>query len=382
MRKILFVLPALTHGGSNKSLETLLKLLYWDDAEMLVSSLSVDEEQCPYYEVFREKLIKLSFLYQICIRYAIIRKTLNAIQNFLNIDIWSLVYSLEAKYQQRKHRFDVVVGFEESYATKFASFFPCRKKVAWMHCEYKYYKVYSGNRDEHRIYSRFSDIICVSDYCRKVFIEEFPELKDRVCFIYNLLDIDTIKEKSRETVEDNMFSQEKDEFKILSIGRFVEIKQFHRIPDWVRDIKKEFPHQKFCWYIIGDGDKTLVQYTKNRIKEYGIENNLKLLGYKQNPYNYLCNSSLFVCTSKSESFSYVVFEAKALGVPYLSLDFPVAQELYDSSCGALTSEDNLVTSICCFMNHGEGIDSSFQKRTYDYVYDNELILNKIRSVLS
>ena len=53
------------------------------------------------------------------------------------------------------------------------------------------------------------------------------------------------------------------------------------------------------------------------INKYRLSN-IKLLGFKENPYKYIKQGDLFVCSSKNEGFSLVIAEAMILGLPVIS----------------------------------------------------------------
>ena len=80
-------------------------------------------------------------------------------------------------------------------------------------------------------------------------------------------------------------------------------------------------HQKYsdwCLDIVGDG----VLYNKviNKISEYHLEDFVKLHGFQNRDYinKLLSKSSVFLTTSKTESFGIVVLEAFAYGIPCVS----------------------------------------------------------------
>ena len=78
-------------------------------------------------------------------------------------------------------------------------------------------------------------------------------------------------------------------------------------------------------YILGEGDEkeSLLQ----RIAEEKVEETFHLLGFRQNPYQYVSKADLFVCSSRREGFSTAVTEALILGVPVVSTNCSGAKEL-------------------------------------------------------
>lgn len=70
--------------------------------------------------------------------------------------------------------------------------------------------------------------------------------------------------------------------------------------------------------LIGDGvDKELIE---KEVENLGISRYVFMPGFKDNPYKYIRNSSVFVLSSKNEGFPTVLIEALACGVPVVSTD--------------------------------------------------------------
>lgn len=380
MKKVLFVVPQLSHGGSNKSLENILSKLDSSILEIKIYSLGTNEHNLPYYEVFFSHLITQGMLYRIAVGVKLIRKILNAIQNYLKIDVWHYIYHIEANRIQKKENFDVVIGFEESYATVFASRFTCEKKIAWMHCDYNLYKIYSGGRDEHALYRRFNHIVAVSEFAKRVFVDNFPEAKDKTSVIYNILDCDRIKEHAKEEIQDERFKT--DNFTIVSIGRITEVKQFDLIPDFARQIKSINLNSYFRWYIIGDGDEYIKEQIERKIKEYGLEDTVILLGAKSNPYPYIKQAHLHVCTSRTESWSYVINEAKVLHTPVVTLRCGSSEEVVvDGKTGLITTKEN-ISSVVSELIQRSSLYCKIEEEVCSFEYDNSKIVSELNRLIS
>jgi glycosyltransferase involved in cell wall biosynthesis len=56
------------------------------------------------------------------------------------------------------------------------------------------------------------------------------------------------------------------------------------------------------------------------IQEFGLQDDVDLPGYVQNPYAYMAKASVFVLSSAWEGLSNVLIEAIALGTPVVSTD--------------------------------------------------------------
>ena len=374
-KKILFVVPQLTYGGSNRSLATLLSFMSkYPDLSFNVVVLSAYGPSDSYFKSFQDLLLPLSWIYRTVVSFMPLRKLLNALKNFLHIDLWNVIYKHEACILQNLYHFDMVVGFEESYATKFASNFICRK-IAWLHCDYNSYWAESNHLDESRMYSLFDSIVCVSDFARNVFLKYYPEVGDRVIRVYNLLDVDEIKCKSREVIDDDKFNM--GEFIIVSVGRVVPLKQFHLIPSWVKKILDLKPELKFHWYIIGDGDAKLIHYIQRQIETCDLGGYITLLGQKQNTYPYIKEANLLLCTSKTESWSYVIHEANVLCTPVVTLHCGSSDEVMLKNAGCITDADSLPSLLVSLIGDSKGCYTSLKDNLDNFSYDNQTIENRL-----
>lgn len=373
MKKVLFVVPNLLHGGSNKCLENIIGLIGKEALDVNVISYELINDKLPYYSIFKDFLVRMPFIYTFASKHTVIRKTLNAIKNYLHIDLWQAIYKQSARQLQKKNNFDVVVGFQESYATHFASYFPC-KKVAWVHCDYDDYKVRSNNLDELRWYKNIDKIVCVSQYTKEVFVKSYESLRSRTISIYNPLDsVSIIKSSTLFEV-----SEFKSAFNIVSIGRFAAVKQFHLIPDVVRKMVSMNNQLDFCWYIIGDGDDYLMDETRKKIHDYDLQDKVILLGAKNNPYPYIAKAQLLVSTSYSEACPYVVNEGKILHTPIVCNNYPTAIEMIEpGKTGYVTSLDNMHELLINLIEDKKDLYSTVVDSLKSYACGNSLIIRQI-----
>jgi hypothetical protein len=156
------------------------------------------------------------------------------------------------------------------------------------------------------------------------------------------------------------------------------VKQFERIPLIAYRIKK-LTTKPFFWYIIGSGETE--ETIRSEIKKYNLQKTVVLLGAKDNPYPYVRTADLLVCTSSSESFSYVIAEAKVLHTPVLSNQFPVAKEVVDNMSGWMADLDEFPQLLALIIGNVNGEYDSKKSSIANYQYDNEKSLRAIDSLL-
>ena len=79
---------------------------------------------------------------------------------------------------------------------------------------------------------------------------------------------------------------------------------------------------------------------ENYIEENQISSVVQLLGFQTNPYPYIKNSDLFVCSSRSEGISTVVTEALILGKPIISTRCSGVDELLGDNIYGIITENS------------------------------------------
>ncbi|HTB30690.1 MAG TPA: glycosyltransferase, partial [Bacteroidia bacterium] len=105
---------------------------------------------------------------------------------------------------------------------------------------------------------------------------------------------------------------------ILGVGALIPLKGYLLFPELINALKKDFPGIKAC--IIGNGvEKETIQ---EKIKAYGLENNLELIGGIPHTevFSYMQRSKIFLHTSSYEGQSTVIMEALASGLNIVCFD--------------------------------------------------------------
>lgn len=263
----------------------------------------------------------------------------------VKIDIFPLIYHIGGK-SLGSDKYDAVACFSEGQASTVA-YYPAKKRIQWIHCDYRRSGAASNYVGQKRVYKKIDKVVCVSEFVKKVFSEIYPEYASKTLSIHNIIDTKSIIEKSSAAISDTSFDHSG--FTIVSCGRLDPVKQFSLIPSIAARVKSG-TNIPFKWYIIGGGDDEEKAKIESEIQRNGVEGIVVLLGMKDNPYKYMAKSNLYVCTSSSESFPMVVNEAKALGVPVISNDFPsVYESVEDGVDGYITTIDDMSVKIAEFM---------------------------------
>lgn len=368
-KKILFVIPEYSHGGTNKSLESLLSAI--DEKRYEISIFSLYEDGGVFYKnIFNPYIIAKSLLYVLAHDNVITRKVMGvAMKLFKNLS-FNWLYRYEANRLQHKYKFDTVIAFQEGSATQFVSLINYQvNRIAWVHCDYANRFAAIEKKSELSLYCLYNHIVSVSYSAVHSFNSIYPELKDRTKCIYNLIDCSYIL---RQSSQDINFEKQGNCFNLISVGRFVAVKQFDLIPQIVQKLKL-LTKKSFCWYIVGDGNER--NMVESVISSMGLDKNIKILGAKDNPYPYFKQSDLYVCTSLSESFSYTIAESKTLHVPVLANDFPVANEVVSPNEGWICNVKDMAFILKDIIEDKNCIYSNVKKTIDNFKYDNNAIVD-------
>lgn len=237
-----------------------------------------------------------------------------------------------------REEFDVEIAVGDGLMAKLVSnsYNKKSKKFCWIHMDVlkrgANMKEFRTAKGRINFYKNFDQIICVSKDCKDSFNKKFG-FSDKTRVIYNPLQIQEILDKRDEECR-TIF--DKNQFNIISVGRLNKQKGYDRLIEVHRELLKEgLDHHV---YIIGEGSDR--EHLEGKIQEYGLEKSFYLLGFKKNPYKYMYNSDLFVCSSRDEAFSTVLSESMIIGTPILTTNCSGTKELLgNNEYGIIVSND-------------------------------------------
>lgn len=329
MKQILFFIPTLGGGGAEKVLVDLVNnmdrkkfditLLTLFDGGVNKSSLS---DRVKYRFVFKHvfrgnthvlKLFTPSFLYR-----KMIKESYDVVVSYLQSPVMRIVGGCEDKHT---------------------------KIVSWIHNEFRDTKplerLYRNETEFKNSIDRYDAFVFVAESARNDLISCCPQIEKKSYTLYNTVDSDIIRTRSAEKICMNL---DDNVVKLISVGRFAKQKAFDRLIKILARLRDN--GYSVSLTILGDGElrkeyEALIDYLA--LKKY-----VRLPGYKDNPYKYVRNSDLFVCSSLHEGFSTAVTESLIVGTPVITTECSGMRELLgDNEYGVITenSEEALYKGI-------------------------------------
>lgn len=248
---------------------------------------------------------------------------------------YSHKYTVKYLPKVNNEHYDIAISFLTPHYIVFEKV-NADKKIAWIHTDYSTIEL--DVKSELAMWSKFDNIVSISDDVTKAFLSTFPSLENKIVKIENILSKDFIEEQADLFNVKNEMTD--DSVKLLSIGRFCEAKNFDNVPEIASIIKSK--GIDFRWYIIGYGaDENLI---KSKITQYNMEDTVIILGKKENPYPYIKACDIYVQPSRYEGKCVAVREAQLLNKPVIITNYASSKsQLQDGFDGIIVPMDNQ----CC-----------------------------------
>jgi glycosyltransferase involved in cell wall biosynthesis len=321
MKKILFTIHDLGHGGAEKVLVNLVNNMDPTQFDITVMALfggGVNEQflkpQIRYQTVFKKSFPGNSHIMKL-----FSPKTLHK---------WFI-----------KERYDIEVSFLEGPAARIIS--GCQdantKLVSWIHVEQHTMKqlasAFRNEKEASTCYARFDQTICVSEYVKSDFCT-ILDFNNPCTVLYNTVESDKILRLSNEDAPE---TKDNSVITLAAVGTLKESKGYARMLRIVKKLRDNgYP---IHLYILGEGPlrKELDQY----VQENTLREAVSFLGYQTNPYKYVAKCDLFVCASFAEGFSTAATEALIVGTPVCTVEVSGMKEMLgeNNEWGIVTEND-------------------------------------------
>lgn len=193
-----------------------------------------------------------------------------------------------------------------------------RKKICWIHSDYT--RIDVDTVLEYPVWNGYDRIVSISEDVTRTFCQAFPALRGKIIEIENVLSSELIRHRAESGPEASDMPRNENGYTLLTIGRFSYPKRLEAIPLICRLLTEKGLSVK--WYIIGYGSSD--DYIRKAIIDERMENNVVLLGKRDNPYPYIKACDWYIQPSRYEGKSVVVREAQILGKPVIITDYPTS----------------------------------------------------------
>lgn len=330
-RRVLFLIESLAGGGAEKVLTTLVQHIDKERFDVTVCAISGGGK----YEDAIRKIVAYRAILNEPKDGSVWKKWLYVLKHHLVYKWLPLSWVYRVFVPQNS---DVEVAFVEGFTTKLLSYSTnlVAKRYAWVHIDLHQNhwtkSVYGNLKEETDVYNQYTELFGVSNTVVSAFRKELPNVTVPVETVYNPIDVHDILSRANEIVDLKCGKS----LLMVTVGRLEPQKSYMRL---LRIAKKliEDGMDVELW-ILGDGTE------RNLLEQYVSENKMQervcLLGFHANPYKYLRQGDLFVCSSLSEGYSTAVTEALILGLPIITTDCSgMAELLQNGECGVITEND-------------------------------------------
>lgn len=364
-KKIIFVAQALWIGGIETALVNLINRLDYNkyDVTCLITQNYLDmadrlTKNCRLIVSDRCSLVTFTKAYKFEKLFKIMEEPQGAtpfrrfIWRVLNILFKALenhLYSGYIKEQLKGESFDTAIIYSDRVAEIAVKAIKADKFLMVYHhgaMRKEYHDSYG--------YKKSEKVIAVSDNIAKELKAYRKKYADKITVINNVIDIDSITEKSKEPIEDGLFHD--DCFNIVSCGRLSPVKGLHFGVEAVAKLIED-GYSDINWYIVGGGP--IEKEIKNQIAAYKMEKHIFMLGMKSNPYPYMGKCDLFIQPSIFEGYSLSIMEAKVLGIPILATHAAAGNQIDNGIDGFLcdTNTKSVYENILRLHENKEELDN-------------------------
>lgn len=335
-KKLLFFIDSLGCGGAEKSLISLLPLIDYDryDVDLIVY------ESGGAFEKFVPSQVRIIDYTRAYHKNSLWRKILVRVVDCYLSPQMRLIKRHHAEilwrgakwfYKRIPKQYDVAIAYQQGFPTFFLTDkVDASKRIAWINVD-----PYEAGYDMdycRQFYEKLDHVVAVSKKLHEKLEMMSPWMADKITCIYDIVNQDVIRQMANEPINDMTHHDGKTV--IVTVGRLVPQKNYLLAVKTARLLKKQ--GLSFKWYFVGEGEmRTAIEES---IKEYGLNEEVILLGFKENPYPYMAKADIYVQTSSFEGFGLTIAEAKILHKPVVSTNFDVVKDQISDRQNGLIAE--------------------------------------------
>lgn len=324
-KKILFYTSGIGLGGVEKVLLEILGLL---DKKKFDIKVALQNEN--------ENLFESEIPKEVSYKYMLSQKTINKLEYFKqrrrgNI-LYRLFYSIMLKKRKKEIKKnylefssdrEVVIDFKTGEFLKLINLKNGvnKKRICWLHTDIKTLYKNSKNKEAFKSHLKQCDkIVCICKEMQERASELIKESDEKFKVIYNPFDINRIKRLAEDKSELN-----EEEIKLLLDNYIIMVSRLDNVQKDFFTLIKAFKivqenDKNIKLYLLGDGvDRKIIE---NLIAEENLQEKVKILGIKKNPYLWIKRSKFLVHSSIYEGLPTVLIEGLILNKRIISSNCP------------------------------------------------------------
>ena len=347
-KNIVFRSGSLRLGGLER---VLIEVLQTIDKEKYNITLVIDDDcgednifekdipkEIPYYFLKSKELINKTEYYK-----ANKKKLFNKLMYnlFMNLETFIMCKNMN-KLLRKLGKIDVLIDFDAGASKYISKLKNINKKAVWIHNSIPKLKKKKSKIERFgKRLEKYDKVIAICDEMKEELQEIYPKIKDKIIRIYNPFDFSRISKMAED--ENNLSEKQKELLKdryCVMVSRLDTVqKDYETLMKAFKIVIKKNREEKL--YIVGSGpDEDKI---KKIIENYGIEKNVKLIGFTKNPYVWIKNSLFLVHSSKYEGLPTVLIEALICGKTIISSECPTGPReiLKNGECGELFEVGNV-----------------------------------------
>jgi glycosyltransferase involved in cell wall biosynthesis len=174
---------------------------------------------------------------------------------------------------------------------------------------FQFNKIVVSNKQIYETYSEASKIIAQTEYVKNDLINNFGISQDKIVIIPNWVTNLSLFESNKK-------------YDLIYCGRYEKQKRLDDLIKVIAIVKKDIPQINAVFFGEGSQKRKILDW----IKQYKLENNIRIFSFTNIPILEISRAKLFVMTSVFEGMPMVVLEAMSQQVPLVTMKYPGSGE--------------------------------------------------------
>ena len=205
----------------------------------------------------------------------------------------------------------------------------------------------------------------------------FP--KEKITVIPNAINV----AKFDELPFENLYKREKSEIVLGNLGRMV----FQKNQTFLIEVAKELKRRDLNFKILIGGNGKLETELKNKVSQEKLDNEIKFLGFINNPKSFMSSIDIFLLPSRWEGFGYVLAEAMLCEKPCVAFEISSNSQIVENENNGFLVPFEALKAFCdkieWYSNHKDKIVEMGKKgrEKIEREFNSTLIQNKVKAFL-